>query len=59
MQVKAETAQIDIVITLTGSSRTFNVTVPGMSVVCYELQISHVMYSDMGSSTSAQPDEKA
>ena len=39
-QVRTETANVDLDVILTGSSGAFNVTMPGMSVVCYELQIS-------------------
>ena len=59
VQVRAETVPINLVVTLTGSSVAFNVTLPGMSVVCYELQISDDMHSKMSSSSMAQSDTKA
>ena len=47
-------AHVNLEITLTGSSEAFNVTVPGMSVVCYELQMGDGVQRNMSSSGGVQ-----
>lgn len=54
VQVKAETAHVSLNITLTGSHGAFNLTVLGMSVTCYELQLSDDVFSSTSSLVAAQ-----
>ncbi len=59
VQIKTETAHVNLDITLTGSSGAFNVTMPGMSVVCYELQTGDNVESTMSSSSGIQSHTRA